>query len=135
MRYLLLWLFGIAFYIVVVVHSFQGALLSAYMLQPLIGGCISGVAIILAITAGLPLRLRSLHIWHGTFAGALTAFLSVVAGWIGLMGVLFADHPEPVHSILLGLCALFAIDFGVINWPDPKRPNQAMQPTTGRRTA
>jgi hypothetical protein len=125
MRYLFLWLFGVAFEFVVVLHSFQGALLSAYLLQPLIGGCISGVAILVAMVAGLPLRLRPvLRIWHGTVVGVLMAVALAAAGWVGLMAVLFADHPEPVSTVLGGFCSLLAIDFGVIHWPDPSRLNR-----------
>jgi hypothetical protein len=127
MRYLVLWLFGVVFEFVVVMHSFQGALLSAYLLQPLIGGCISGVAILLAMLAGLPLRLqRMLRIWHGTVVGVLAAVTLVAAGWVGLMAVLFSEHPTPVSNISIGLCSLLAIDAGVIHWPAPKRPSQPM---------
>ena|SRR2546421_184468 len=135
MRFLVLWVLGaLAIFIAGILRAPVGPEFAVY-LQPLLSALISGLVLLLALGVGLPIRLRSIsRLWHMTLFGPLVAGVFVVLGWIALISFFTSSQRyASVGEITLGLCGLFAIDFGVIHWPHSPRPNQTMQRTPGSR--
>jgi hypothetical protein len=123
MRYVALWIVGAVVIFIAAVYKTPVGPVFAVQLQPLLSLLISGLVLLLTFAVGLPIRLRRIsHVWHGTLVGLLTAVLFIVVGWIALISFFTSTQRySSLGGIILGLCGLFAVDFGIIHWPEPRK--------------
>jgi hypothetical protein len=132
MRYLILFLIGTLVIYAGFLISFTGPQF-ALTAQPVYSAVLSAFALLAALLVGLPTRFAGVaRVWHHTPLGVSIVLLAIILGWIAIVIVFTAAQRATVGNAILGLSGIIAIDFGILHWPRPNRPNQALQPTAGR---
>ena len=120
MRYLILFLVGAGVIYACFLVAFTGPTFALYV-QPLLSVLLSGVALFVALFAGLSTRWGAVpRFWHDTPLGASIALLAIVFGWIALIAAFTASDRATLSNAILGMCGLTAIDFGILHWPNAR---------------